>query len=61
MGGRVSARPSQTPGSSQAVLPQPTVSLDSQEELGLVCPAFHATSENTSNTGKSQNIIKKVC
>lgn len=57
----VSARPSQTPGSSQAALPQPTVSLDSQEELGLACPASHTTSENSSNTGKSQNVIKKVC
>jgi len=56
----VSARPSQTPGSLQPVLPQPTVSLDCQEEPGLACPAFHATLENTSNTGKSQNVIKNV-
>lgn len=35
------------------------MSLSSQEELGLACPAFRETSENASNTGKWQNVVKK--
>lgn len=35
------------------------MSLSSQEELGLACPAFWETSENASNTGKWQNVVKK--
>lgn len=56
----VSVTLSHTPGSWQAVLTKPTVSLDSQEELALACPASCATSENTSNTGKFQIVIKKA-
>lgn len=57
----VSVTLSHTPGSLQAVLTKPTVSLDSQEELALACPVSRVTLENTSNTGKFQIVIKKVC